>query len=213
MDKLPLPSKCPYKHSCEKYGKPVPLIILGWCNCWWKLLLLAFEMCFYLGNDSFRASGCQLSWMIEFPVNQLVDQHLLQVGGQWALGVSTREGLCKVAWKLWGFRRQAFSGCTRRPHWRCWWGDWCGKCPGPDRSFARDGLWSQLLHLKDEGLLPGAWSPSGFDVHASSIGIVLGHACSLLQVCVLEITLKALSKVWLSKLEWSCVTTPTSPGL
>ncbi|PHT97406.1 Calpain-type cysteine protease DEK1 [Capsicum chinense] len=63
-------------------------------------------------------------------------------------------------------------------------------------------LWSQLLHFKQEGVLLGAGSPSGSDVHISSSGIVQGHAYSILQI----------RNPWANKVEWNGPWSDPSPA-
>ena len=65
-------------------------------------------------------------------------------------------------------------------------------------------FWSQLLHFKQKGFLLGAGSPSRYDVHVYSSGIVQGHVYSLMQGHEVDShKLVQIRNPWENEVEWN----------
>jgi hypothetical protein len=64
-------------------------------------------------------------------------------------------------------------------------------------------LWQKLIYWNDNNYLMGAGSPAGSDSDVSNMGIVQGHAYSILDVCEVEGTkLLQVRNPWGEETEW-----------
>lgn len=64
-------------------------------------------------------------------------------------------------------------------------------------------LWQKLLYWNENSYLMGAGSPAGSDSDVSSMGVVQGHAYSILDVCEVEgFKLLQLRNPWGDETEW-----------
>ena len=69
--------------------------------------------------------------------------------------------------------------------------------------FLFSELWEKLVFWTNKNYLLGAGSPSGSDTDISPLGIVQGHAYSILDVCEIEGTkLIQLRNPWGDETEW-----------